>query len=62
AENYIKIRGSALSAELIPEYFRRFSEQSIFRGNRFDIFKVDRKQDTDWKVDFEIATNGTLDE
>jgi hypothetical protein len=62
AENYIKIRGSALSAELIPEYFGRFSEQSIFRGNRFNIFKVDRKQDTDWKVDFEIATNGTLDE
>lgn len=62
AENYIKIRGSALSAELIPEYFSRFSEQSIFRGNRFDIFKVDRKQDTDWKVDFEIATNGNLDE
>jgi len=62
AENYIKIRGSALSAELIPEYFGRFSEQSIFRGNRFNIFKVDRKQETDWKVDFEIATNGTLDE
>lgn len=62
AENYIRIRGSALSAELIPEYFSRFSEQSIFRGNRFDIFKVDRKQDTDWKVDFEIATNGNLDE
>ena len=62
AENYIKIRGSALSAELIPEYFGRFSEQSIFRGNRFDIFKVERKQDTDWKVDFEIATNGILDE
>jgi hypothetical protein len=62
AENYIKIRGSALSAELIPEYFGRFSEQSIFRGNRFNIFKVERKQDTDWKVDFEIATNGTLDE
>ncbi len=62
AENYIRIRGSALSAELIPEYFGRFSEQSIFRGNRFNIFKVDRKQETDWKVDFEIATNGTLDE
>ena len=62
AENYIKIRGCALSAELIPEYFGRFSEQSIFRGNRFNIFKVDRKQETDWKVDFEIATNGTLDE
>jgi hypothetical protein len=62
AENYIKIRGSALSAELIPEYFGQFSEQPVFRGNRFNIFTVDRKQETDWKVDFEIATRGTLDE
>lgn len=62
AENYIKIRGSALSAELIPEYFDQFSEQPVFRGNRFNIFAVDRKQDTDWKVDFEIATRDTLDE
>ncbi len=62
AENYIKIRGSALSAELIPEYFGQFSEQPVFRGNRFNIFAVDRKQDTDWKVDFEIATRDTLDE
>ena len=62
AENYIKIRGSTLNAELIPEYFAQFSEQPVFRGNRFDIFAVDRNQDTDWKVDFEIATRGTLDE
>ncbi len=62
AENYIKIRGSALNAELIPGYFDRFSEQVIFRGNRFDIFEVDRKQATDWKVDFEIATRQTLNE
>jgi hypothetical protein len=62
AEDYIKIRGSALSAELIPEYFGQFSEQPVFRGNRFDIFAVDRKQETDWKVDFEIATRGALDE
>jgi hypothetical protein len=51
-----------LSAELIPEYFGQFNEQPVFRGNRFNIFTVDRKQETDWKVDFEIATRGTLDE
>lgn len=62
AENYVKIRGSALSADLVPLYFSRFSEESVFQGNRFNIFALDRKEATDWKVDFEIATNETLDE
>lgn len=62
SENFVKIRGSALNADLVPTYFSRFSEEPIFQGNRFNIFQLDRKQDTDWKVDFEIATNETLDE
>lgn len=62
AENYLRIHGSALNAELIPMYFDRFSEESIFKGNRFDIFQVERAESTDWKVDFEIATSETLDE
>ena len=62
AENYVKIRGSALNAELVPEYFGRFGEQAIFQGNRFNVFNVTRKQDTDWKVDFEIATDETINE
>ena len=62
AENFVKIRGSALSADLVPEYFNRFSEEPIFQGNLFNIFHLERKQDTDWKVDFEIATNEILDE
>jgi len=62
AENYVKIRGSALRAELVPEYFGRFGEQAIFHGSRFNIFKVSRKKDTEWKVDFEIATDETINE
>lgn len=62
AENYLRIHGSALNAELIPMYFDSFSEESIFEGKRFDIFQVERDQATDWKVDFEIATSETLDE
>ncbi len=62
AENYLRIHGSALNAELIPMYFDRFSEEPVFKGNRFDIFQVERAESTDWKVDFEIATSETLDE
>jgi len=62
AENYVKIHGSALNAELVPEYFGRFGEQAIFQGNRFNVFNVTRKEDTDWKVDFEIATDETINE
>ena len=62
AENYVKIRGSALKAELIPKYFDQFSEQAIFHGSRFNTFKVDRHKDTNWKVDFEIATDETINE
>ncbi len=60
AENYLHIHGSSLKAELIPKYFERFSEESIFEGNRFDIFRLERKEATDWKVDFEIATREVL--
>lgn len=62
AENYVRIHGSSLSAELIPTYFDRFSEESIFKGNRFDIFRLDRDQASDWKVDFEIATREVLND
>ncbi len=62
ADNYLKIRGSALSADLVPLYFGRFSQESVFRGNRFNIFQLERNEATDWKVDFEIATDDSLDE
>ena len=56
ADNYVRIHGSALDAELVPVYFDRFSEESVFEGKRFDVFKLERDENTDWKVDFEIAT------
>ncbi len=62
ADNYLKIRGSALSGDLVPLYFGRFSQESVFRGNRFNIFQLERNEATDWKVDFEIATDDSLDE
>ena len=62
ADNYVRIHGSALDAELVPVYFDRFSEESVFEGSRFDIFKLERDENADWKVDFEIATREALDE
>lgn len=62
SENYVRLRGSALNADLIPEYFNRFSEESIFQGNRFHIFQLDRSEASAWKVDFEIATDEKVDE
>ena len=62
AENYIRIRGSALKAELVPEYFGQFNEQAVFHGNRFNVFTLGRNVDTAWKVDFEIATREAINE
>jgi len=62
AENFMAIKGSSLSAEKVPGYFDRFSEETVFKGNRFDLFEVSRAQDTEWKVDFEIATRVNADE
>ena len=62
AENFVQIKGSSLSAEQVPGYFDRFSDEEIFRGNRFDQFELSRDDKNQWKVDFEIATRVTLDE
>ena len=62
AEDFVQIRGSSLSAEQVPGYFDRFSEEEVFRGNRFDLFELSRDRNSEWKVDFEIATRAVLDE
>lgn len=61
-DNFVRIRGSSLTAEQVPGYFDRFSDEAVFRGNRFDLFQVSRAEETDWKVDFIIATSGGADE
>lgn len=61
AENFVQIEGSSLKAEQVPGYFDRFSEEEIFRGNRFDLFELSRDRESEWKVDFKIATRELLD-
>jgi hypothetical protein len=62
SDSFLKIRGSALRADLIPTYFASFREEDVFRGQRFQLFELDRKPDTDWKVDFTIATEEAFGE
>lgn len=62
AENFVQIKGSALDATEVPSYFDSFSGEPIFHGNRFDLFQLNRAKDSDWKVDFEIATSDVFDE
>jgi hypothetical protein len=62
SDSFLKIRGSALRADLIPTYFASFKEEDVFRGQRFQLFELDRKPDTDWKVDFTIATEEAFGE
>jgi hypothetical protein len=62
AENFVQIKGSALKAAEVTGYFDRFSGEDVFKGNRFDLFQLNRASDSDWKVDFEIATSGDFDE
>lgn len=55
-QDFVEIRGSALDAGRVPGYFERFSEEPVFVGNRFDLFRVSRDREHEWKVDFAIAT------
>ncbi|MBT8434147.1 MAG: hypothetical protein KJN95_05775 [Gammaproteobacteria bacterium] len=61
-ENFVQIKGSALNATDVPIYFDSFGGEQIFQGNRFDLFRLSRAKDSDWKVDFEIATSGEFNE
>ncbi len=62
AENFMQIKGSSLSAEQVPGYFERFSDEAVFRGNRFDLFELNRDLKHNWKIDFKIATREGGDE
>jgi hypothetical protein len=57
-ENFVQIMGSSLKADQVPEYFARFGDEAVFRGNRFDLFRLSRSDESAWKVDFVIATSG----
>ena len=62
AENYVKLSGSALKAEKVPEYFNAFRDKRLFNGRVFDIFELSREQQRDWKVDFVIASKAPVNE
>ncbi len=62
AGDFIRISGSALQAETVPEYFTRFQARDLFEGHVFDVFELGRDEQRDWKVDFVIASRAASDE
>ena len=56
AGDYMKLSGSAIQAENIPEYFNQFRQRQLFNGQVFDVFELERLKEQDWKVDFLIAS------
>lgn len=60
--HYVKLSGSALNADSVPEYFVLVQNEEIFKGQQFDIFELDRDLSRDWKVDFVIASRAVSDE
>lgn len=62
SEKKLKLSGSALKAENIPEYFTLFRQHNLFSGQLFETFEIDRKKEQDWKVDFLIASKAAENE
>ncbi|MDJ0833339.1 MAG: PilN domain-containing protein [Gammaproteobacteria bacterium] len=56
SESDLRLSGSALKAESIPEYFNEFQQRDLFSGRTFEVFEVNRDQQQNWKVDFLIAS------
>lgn len=57
SDGFMKLSGSALNAENVPEYFNSLRSRKLFQGQNFDVFQVDRPQARSWKVDFVIASS-----
>jgi hypothetical protein len=62
ANDYVKLSGSALNAQSVPEYFNQFQSRGLFEGHVFDVFELGRDGSRDWKVDFVIASRVVSDE
>jgi len=59
---YVRLSGSALKAENVPQYFNRLQDRELFEGRVFELFEVDRTRTADWKVDFVIASRVDSDD
>ena len=59
SEQDMKLAGSALQPEAIPEYFNQFQQRDLFSGRTFEVFELNRDKQQDWKVDFLIASGAT---
>lgn len=61
-DDYVRLSGSALNAENVPQYFQQIQSRELFEGRVFDIFELDRSRSAEWKVDFIIASREASNE
>lgn len=62
SSDYIKLAGSTLKAESVPEYFNQFQNRELFLGHVFDVFELGRDPQREWKLDFVIASRAVINE
>ena len=62
AQSDLRLEGSALKAESIPQYFALIRKHRLFSGRRFEVFEANRSEGRDWKIDFRIASRVNDDE
>ena len=48
--------GSALQADLVPQYLQRLATEAAYKGRVFQTFTLTRPEDEAWHMDFSIGT------
>lgn len=48
--------GSALQADLVPEYLQRLATEAAYKGRVFQTFTITRPEEEAWHIDFSIGT------
>ncbi len=62
SERDIELRGAALKAAEVPEYFEQIKARRVFADRAFERFEIRRSPQYDWKLEFTIATREKRDE
>jgi Tfp pilus assembly protein PilN len=62
SERDVELRGAALQAPAVPDYFEQLKAQRVFADRAFERFEIRRSPRYDWKLEFTIASREKTDE